>query len=790
MLQQSDAFMEAFASDNRTVAVKATVGDKSYTANDILTVEYDSAALTGEQLGLGSTYENSVKISFVNLIEGIQAKDRVTVQIGVKLPDDTFEYAPLGEFFVTDEIEMDRNNNQTSITADDGMCKLEGVYAPKVTAPVSIVDMVTDIANQAGVIVNDDNISHLPATTINSLPNKQTYRTVLGWLAMMVPGYATFDRQGKLCLKGISKDTYEVTPDNYEFQGLVKNENPYTLGGITITQTAVVEDTTDVTSADDETDTSDTEDITDADDSVDVDTSDKKMHVGETTGSQLSVQNDLMSEDRLNTIWDAVKDLQYYPFTLNWFGNPAVEAGDWLEISDTKGNHFTVPNNSYAITFDGGVSAVSSTAETVTSSSDWSYNGTLEQTVKQIVDRYNASGTYTYYTVTEPTNPHEGDLWYKPNGKLTELLICKNGQWTSLVSDVTGQQIADEVDEAQKAIKGATDVANAANQLAVSNENALSLKIGTDKFNSTISELTNDINLRVKRDDLISQINLEAGQTLIQSGKILLDAPTVTFSGEAFIPSAAIKDLNASKLTAGTIDANLINIVNMNGKNISAGSISADKLSADAIQVGFNSLGDTIHIDNDSLGFFNNGNKLLSLDNQGLNVFYKNDKVGQIFGNQWPSGKFKGLSFGALDTADFMSWDAWDQKTNTYQPRLIWTKNIIGDPALQGNSYGWEGFANPGFTFNDSVTIYGAFQTASFIDSGQAGSSIEFDKDGNMKVIAGNSGIMDWDSSGISIITDKITFRQTYVNYPDAQQISIFDLADRVKNLEDNYNAN
>lgn len=789
MLQQSDAFMKAFASDNRTVSVKATVGDKSYTADDILTVEYDSAALTGEQLGLGSTYENSVKISFVNLIEGIQAKDKVTVQIGVKLPDGTFEYAPLGDFFVTDEIEMDRNNNQTSITADDGMCKLEGIYTPKVTVPVSIVDMVTDIANQAGVLVNEDNISHLPATTINSLPNKQTYRTVLGWLAMMVPGYATFDRQGKLCLKGISKDTYEVTPDNYEFQGLVKNENPYTLGGITIAQTAVVEDTTDVTSADD-TDVIDADDTTDADDSVDVDTSDKKMHVGETTGSQLSVQNDLMSEDRLNTIWDAVKSLQYYPFTLNWFGNPAVEVGDWLEISDTKGNHFTVPNNSYAITFDGGVSAVSSTAETVTSSSDWSYNGTLEQTVKQIVDRYNASGTYTYYTVTEPTNPHEGDLWYKPNGRLTELLIYKNGQWTSLVSDVTGQEIADEVDEAQKAIKGATDVANAANQLAVSNENALSLKIGTDKFNSKISELTNDINLRVKRDDLISQINLEAGQTLIQSGKILLDAPTVTFSGEAFIPSAAIKDLNASKLTAGTIDANLINIVNMNGKNISAGSISADKLSADAIQVGFNSLGDTIHIDNDSLDFFNNGNKLLSLDNQGLNVYYKNDKVGQIFGHQWPSGKFKGLSFGALDTADFMSWDAWDDETNSYQPKLIWTNKPIMDEAF--SNLEWGGFANQGFTINDDIAIWGRFYAPGLDLGSRTNSSISVSDDNLIKLTSWSGGVIKIGEDGITIIGSDISFSKIdgKTTNPADTPISIYDLADRVKNLEDNYNAN
>ena len=65
---------------------------------------------------------------------------------------------------------------------------------------------------------------------------------------------------------------------------------------------------------------------------------------------------------------------------------------------------------------------------------------------------------------------------------------------------------------------------------------------------SEINQLKDDINLRVTKGDLISQINLQAGATLIQSNKLVLDAKTTVFTGDAFIPDAYISTLNADKL--------------------------------------------------------------------------------------------------------------------------------------------------------------------------------------------------------------------------------------------------
>lgn len=96
--------------------------------------------------------------------------------------------------------------------------------------------------------------------------------------------------------------------------------------------------------------------------------------------------------------------------------------------------------------------------------------------------------------------------------------------------------------------------------------------------NSRFTQLSNNVNLKVNKGDVIGQINLEAGRTLLQNKKIYLDADTVGFSGKAFIPSAAIKDLDAGKITTGTLDAANVNVINLNANNITSGSIKGTNL--------------------------------------------------------------------------------------------------------------------------------------------------------------------------------------------------------------------
>ena len=126
--------------------------------------------------------------------------------------------------------------------------------------------------------------------------------------------------------------------------------------------------------------------------------------------------------------------------------------------------------------------------------------------------------------------------------------------WSPAPSDMATVTSVTNLSAAVDGIK--STVATKADQSTVTQlSNLVQSKVSTSDFTSKVSQLSNDINARVTKGNLLSQINIEAGNTLIQSNKIYLDADSVVFGkdSKAFIPSAAITELNADKITAGTL---------------------------------------------------------------------------------------------------------------------------------------------------------------------------------------------------------------------------------------------
>ncbi|MGJ3766052.1 tail fiber domain-containing protein [Limosilactobacillus fermentum] len=141
-----------------------------------------------------------------------------------------------------------------------------------------------------------------------------------------------------------------------------------------------------------------------------------------------------------------------------------------------------------------------------------------------------ATQDYTQSLVTQ-----KADDW---NVNLTKL---KNDTQTSLTNLAIG------VEGVQAQVYN-SDGSSKITQLS----SLIATKVSQGDYNSQITQLKNDINLRVKSADLISQINLQAGTALIQSNKLVLDAKTTVFTGDAFIPSAAISSISADKIMLGS----------------------------------------------------------------------------------------------------------------------------------------------------------------------------------------------------------------------------------------------
>ncbi len=149
---------------------------------------------------------------------------------------------------------------------------------------------------------------------------------------------------------------------------------------------------------------------------------------------------------------------------------------------------------------------------------------------------------------------------------------------------------------------------------------------------SEITQLRSDINLRVKSGDLLSQINIAAGHTLIQSNKIYFDADSFVMSpnSKAFIPSAYITNINADKITTGTLDAAKFNVKNFSADNIVGGTLSGVVVKTGANDRYFQTSKDNIYwVRKGSMSLVGNDTYLNSAN--GLNVASStNDEVQKV----------------------------------------------------------------------------------------------------------------------------------------------------------------
>ena len=553
MLTQTKEVRDAWRASQRTLDIKVAVNGKTYTATDINSLKYDSGAYTGDTFAIGSTYSNNVQIEFSHLVEGLKLGMEVHPSIGIKTSKG-YIYEPLGIFIISSEIKMDRNNNLTSISASDRFCGLEGTYKSKLVYPAKVLDIVAEICAQSGVKANADDLARLPHQADIPIPiSGQSYRKALGWIAQLYAGYATFDRQGLFTIRTIAEPNYELDPSQYEQAGLTKNEAPYKIGGIQC-QTVITTKTRDGENTEET----------------------KTYQVGDTSGSQIKLENNIMTPDRLNNIWEQIKDISFYPFNLNWFGNPAIEAGDWLRLEDKQGNKFIVPNNSYTLDFNGGLSATSKADQTSSTDSAISWRGTYAQIIEELQARKAPDGTVIFPpSVAEPPkNAKPNDVWFKQNGNSTELWVFTaqedgSGKW--IRRDLTPDEIKKQVQEAQSGLNDAKkqiadNLSKADKDIAELNESINNQKGSLDGLSTTVNtvvipkvtDVTNQVSDTITKVNEQKNIVTELQNQAIQQGKDISKI-TTDIHGVTVDLANINGDVNQTKATVQGLQSTLGN---------------------------------------------------------------------------------------------------------------------------------------------------------------------------------------------------------------------------------------
>lgn len=337
-------FNEAMFAKNRTLAIR--VGQ--YQSSDIKEASFDYGYIKGDAYKPGGTCAGSAKIVFASVITSFRKLDKIYPEIGL-LVDGTYEWVKMGEYFIND-IEIDRNRKTTELELMDGMFKLNREYVTDLTYPADIKNVIKEICLKTGIKLSNEIMDVASMNyQIDKVPEnkKLTFRDVLSLSTQMLGMSCFFNREGKLEIKELTDSGIVITADSYFMHGLTKSEIEYQIAGITCKK--------------------DKETLT----------------VGLRTGRSLEIENVLMHQPALDNLYHNIKNIRYYPFSLNYQGHLLLDVGQWVTIKTNTGETFKSPVLSQSFNFKGGLRGRISADSKAGNDAQYSYAGTITKKILQ-----------------------------------------------------------------------------------------------------------------------------------------------------------------------------------------------------------------------------------------------------------------------------------------------------------------------------------------------------------------------------------------------------------------------
>nr|WP_226314445.1 gp58-like family protein [Streptococcus suis] len=338
-------FNQAMLAKDRVFAIRAG----AYTSSDIKEASFNYGYISGDTFKPGGTVAGSAKLTFTSIITSLNKLDKVYPEIGLKVGD-SFEWVAMGEYFVND-INIDRNRNTTELDLMDGMFKLNQPYISDLTYPAQIRDVIREICVKTGVELETDDLGFRAIQHhIQSKADKKdiTFREVLSQAIQLLGFSAFFNRKGKLEIRGLIESNITITADNYFLHGLTKSELMYQIAGITCKK--------------------DKETLT----------------VGLRTGRSLELENNFMIQNILDDLYYDLKNIRYYPYSLDWQGHLKLDVGQWVTLKTNKNETFKVPVLTQSFNFKGGLKSKISADSKAGNDTQYAYKGFLGKRIEQM----------------------------------------------------------------------------------------------------------------------------------------------------------------------------------------------------------------------------------------------------------------------------------------------------------------------------------------------------------------------------------------------------------------------
>lgn len=450
-------FNEAMFAKNRTLAIR--VGQ--YQSRDINEASFDYGYIKGDTYKPGGTCAGSAKIVFASVITSFNKLDKIYPEIGL-LVDGTYEWVKMGEYFIND-IEIDRNRKMTKLDLMDGMFKLNREHVTDLAYPAEIRNVIKEICLKTGIELANENMGLASMNyRIEQIPKdkKMTFRDVLSLSTQMLGMSCFFNREGKLEIKELTDSGITITADSYFMHGLTKSEIEYQIAGITCKK--------------------DKETLT----------------VGLRTGRSLELDNLFMSQSILDNLYHSIKDIRYYPFSLNYQGHLLLDVGQWVTIKTNTGETFKSPVLSQSFNFKGGLRGRISADSKAGNDAQYSYAGTITKKIEQ----FNEFEAQLQNQIEEADRGFDTkvDQIKKDFNDQIELAKAKAEENKKALSDEIDRRFHDfspeGFDEAKRKAEEALKKAGASDDLAqevkrIASENQLTFTSMFDKVNRQENEL-------------------------------------------------------------------------------------------------------------------------------------------------------------------------------------------------------------------------------------------------------------------------------------------------------------
>ncbi|MDM0462655.1 hypothetical protein Q4457_06490 [Clostridium perfringens] len=310
MFKVSEAFnKEINKLQGRKFNAKVIIRDKEYSGNQIYEMNLEESVNPNDNFSIGSIYSNSFDIKLINtgdIFDNAIVKPYVGLYIG-----DDIEYIPLGVFTV---IKTSVKGKFINLECVDNMLGLERVYFSDLSYPADINDIAKEICKKAGVNL----ASKLPNYRVNKIEG-YSLREAIGFIASLCGSFARFNRIGDLEVRGYEVVKQEMTPNNLFKLDIEANE--------CIIKKVIAKK------------------------------GEEELSTGTDDGNKIVFNNPIINKEILSDIYTKYNGFKYIPYTAKWKGNPAIMAGDILNLTDLNGNKYNALIMEQKFTYKNGISS-------------------------------------------------------------------------------------------------------------------------------------------------------------------------------------------------------------------------------------------------------------------------------------------------------------------------------------------------------------------------------------------------------------------------------------------------